>query len=76
MKHIHIAKRRPRPASRRQEPLPLDTRDPDIVKAHQLARSSGSQGPADGGRVEATQDPAGPRRTGVYQALRLVIRTD
>jgi len=43
VKQIHIGKRRPRPAGRRQEPLPLDLRDPDIVKAHQLARSAGSQ---------------------------------
>jgi hypothetical protein len=44
VKRIHIGKRRPRPAGRRQEPLPLDLRDPDIVKAHQLARNASLSG--------------------------------
>ena len=39
MRQIRISKRR-HPASRSAEPLPLDPRDPDIVRAKQLARSS------------------------------------
>jgi hypothetical protein len=43
MRQIRISKRRTRPVGWRQEPLRLDARDPDIVKAHQLARGSGLQ---------------------------------
>jgi len=38
MRQIRISKRRPGSASSRQEPLPADARDPDIVHAHQIAR--------------------------------------
>ena len=38
MRQIRIGKRRPGPASWRQEPLPAGARDPDIVHAHQIAR--------------------------------------
>jgi hypothetical protein len=39
MRHGRISKRH-RPASRSPEPLPLDPRDPDIVRVKQLARRS------------------------------------
>ncbi len=42
MRQIRISKRRARRAEWRQEPLQADPRDPDIVKAHQLARRSAS----------------------------------
>jgi hypothetical protein len=48
-----IAKHRSRPAAWKQAPLPLDGRDPDIVKAHQLARNPGSRGLADGSPAAA-----------------------
>jgi hypothetical protein len=35
---IQRARRRHAPADGRQEPLPVDPRDPDIVHAHQLVR--------------------------------------
>ena len=38
MRQTRAAKRRPRPASRPQTPLPPDPRDPDIVRAHQITR--------------------------------------
>jgi hypothetical protein len=73
VKQIHLGKRRPRRADRRQEPLPLDPRHPDTVKAHQLARRSGSHDtgrrhsgrtPLDLGRspVEGTTSRPAPRR--------------
>jgi hypothetical protein len=52
MKQTHISKRRSRPANTRQEPLRPDPRDPDIVRAHQLARGSGSH---DTGRRDSRQ---------------------
>jgi hypothetical protein len=39
MKQLRITKRH-RPDDWRQEPLPLDPRDPDIVRAKELARRS------------------------------------
>ena len=39
MKQLRITKRH-RPGGWRQEPLPLDPRDPDIVRAKELARRS------------------------------------
>jgi hypothetical protein len=39
MKQLRITKRH-RPADWRLEPLPLDPRDPDIVRAKELARRS------------------------------------
>ena len=39
MKQLRITKRR-RPDDWRLEPLPLDPRDPDIVRAKELARRS------------------------------------
>ncbi len=39
MKQLRITKRH-RQADWRQEPLPLDPRDPDIVRAKELARRS------------------------------------
>ena len=38
IRQIRIGKRRPGSASWRQEPLPTDARDPDIVHAPQFAR--------------------------------------
>jgi hypothetical protein len=76
VRQTRIRKRRPRPVSRRQEPLRLDARDPDIIKAHQLARKSRLAGTANGSPGRDHQDPAGPRQTGEHQALRLVTRAD
>jgi hypothetical protein len=45
MNKIRISKRH-RPASRRLEPLPADTRDHDIVRAKQLANRSRPSGGA------------------------------
>ena len=41
MRQIRISKRH-HPADEPAEPLPLDPRDPDIVRAKQLARSQSS----------------------------------
>jgi len=40
MKQIQKAKRPRRSASGRQDPLAVDPRDPDIVRAHRIARRS------------------------------------
>jgi hypothetical protein len=37
MRQIRITKRRHRPDSWRQRPVPHDPRDPDIVRAHEAA---------------------------------------
>lgn len=42
MRQVRISKRR-RPPGWPAEPLPLDPRDPDIVRAKQLARSQSRQ---------------------------------
>jgi hypothetical protein len=52
---IHISKRHTHSVGWRQAPLRVDPRDPDIVKVHQLDRSSGSQ---DAGRRDSGQLPA------------------
>jgi hypothetical protein len=51
MRQTRVAKRRPRPASWPQTPLPPDPRDPDIVRAHQITRRAPS--PAHGPREAA-----------------------
>jgi hypothetical protein len=45
VRQTRIQKHRSRPVGWKQTPLRLDGRDPDIVKAHQLARNPGWQGP-------------------------------
>lgn len=62
MRQTRIAKHRSRPAAWKQAPLPLDGRDLDIVKAHQLARNPGSRGLADGSPAATWHDPAGRAR--------------
>jgi hypothetical protein len=58
MKQIQRAKRHPRSAGGRHEPLALDPRDPDIVHAHRIARRSGRSG---AGRVRSgSHHPAAP----------------
>jgi len=42
MRQIRMTKRR-RPDDWQLEPLPLDPRDPDIVRAKQLARRAGNR---------------------------------
>jgi hypothetical protein len=42
MKQIRISKQH-RPARTSLEPLPLELRDPDVVRAKQLARRAGSR---------------------------------
>jgi hypothetical protein len=44
MKQIQKAKRPRGSASVRQEPLAVDPRDPDIVRAHRIARRSSRPG--------------------------------
>ena len=53
MRQIRVAKRRPRPASWPQTPLPPDPRDPDIVRAHQITRRAGQP------RARTRPDPGG-----------------
>jgi hypothetical protein len=57
MKQIHRAKRHRGPASGRQEPLPADPRDPDIVHAHRITRRRSHPG-AD--RQRSGSHPAAP----------------
>lgn len=45
MRQTRIQKHRSRPVGWKQTSPRLDGRDPDIVKAHQLARNPGWQGP-------------------------------
>jgi hypothetical protein len=45
MRQVRVTKR-PRPRSWQQEPLPLDPRDPDIVRAKELARRENAPRPA------------------------------
>jgi hypothetical protein len=47
MKQLRITKRH-RPHDWRLEPLPLDPRDPDIVRAKELARRAGTMAPRPG----------------------------
>ena len=57
MKQIQRAKRHRRSLDGREEPLALDSRDPDIVHAHRLARRSRT----DGRRVRSgSHNPAAP----------------
>jgi len=56
MRQIRITKRRHRPESWRQAPLPHDPCDPDIVRAHEAARHPAR---SRAGRAR----PAGPVRT-------------
>jgi hypothetical protein len=44
MKQIQKARRPPGSASGRQEPLAVDPRDPDIVRAHRIARRGARPG--------------------------------
>jgi hypothetical protein len=55
MTQIRITKRR-RPDDWRLEPLPLDPRDPDIVRAKEIARraGAGTQPSGRGGRPSRT----------------------
>jgi hypothetical protein len=57
MKQIHRAKRHRGPASGRQEPLPADPRDPDIVHAHRITRRSR---PGADRQRSGSHDPAAP----------------
>jgi len=56
MKQIQKAKRPRRSAGGRQEPLALDPRDPDIVRAHRIAQRS-------------SRDRAGRTRSGSYNPV-------
>ena len=58
MKQIQKARRPRGSASGRQEPLPADPRDPDIVRAHRIARRNSRQR---AGRVRSGRhNPASP----------------
>jgi hypothetical protein len=57
MKQIQRAKRHRGPASGRQEPLPADPRDPDIVHAHRITRRSR---PGADRQRSGSHDPAAP----------------
>jgi len=58
MKQIQRARRHRGSAGGRQEPLAADPRDPDIVRAHRMARRSSRPG-ADLAR-SGSHDPAAP----------------
>jgi len=55
MRQIRISKRHTCSAGGQQEPLRLDPRDPDIVRAHRLTRSPRSRHT---GRQRSRQMPA------------------
>ena len=57
MKQIQKAKRHRGSASERQEPLPADPRDPDIVHAHRITRRSR---PGADRQRSGSHDPAAP----------------
>lgn len=48
MRQIRTLKHRPGSRSAQQPPLPADARDPDIVRAHQAARSAAARTRRDG----------------------------
>ena len=57
MKQIQTSRRHRRSAGGEQEPLALDPRDQDVVRAHRIARRSGP----DAGRVRSgSRNPAAP----------------
>jgi len=58
MKQIQRARRRRGSAGRRQEPLAIDPRDPDITHAHRIARRSSRHG--DGRIRSGSHHPAAP----------------
>lgn len=60
MKQMQKAKRHRGPAGGRQEPLPVDPRDPDIVHAHRIALGSGRPGTGRAGSGRST--PSAPVR--------------
>jgi hypothetical protein len=57
VRQTRIGKRRTRTESWRQAPLPPDARDPDIVRAHRLARLAASRG-AGRGHIEPSEGTA------------------
>ena len=57
MKQTQKTRRHRGSAGGRQEPLPVDPRDPDIVHAHQIARRSGPGVPGHG---PGSHNPAAP----------------
>lgn len=59
MRQVRVSKRQ-RPGDSRLDPLPLDPRDPDIVRAKELSRRAGTAQRA--GAVPAEQRPAHGRR--------------
>jgi hypothetical protein len=60
MKQTQKTKRRRGPAGGRQEPLPVDPRDPDIVHAHRIALRGSRPGTGRAGSGGGT--PAAPIR--------------
>ena len=59
MRQIRVSKRN-RPGAWRldqQEPLPLDPRDPDIVRAKELARRTGARGRSAQGGSRRSKHP-------------------
>ena len=60
MKQTQKTKRRCGSAGGRQEPLPVDPRDPDIVHAHRIAVRSGPPGTGRAG--SGTSTPSAPVR--------------
>ena len=64
MQQIQKAKRHRGSASGRQEPLAIDPRDPDIVRAHRIARRNRRPVPAGCGPAATTpprRSPGGSR---------------
>jgi hypothetical protein len=60
MKQTQKTKRRRESAGGRQEPLPVDPRDPDIVHAHRIALRSSRAGAGHAGSGKGT--PSAPIR--------------
>lgn len=59
MKQLRITKRHHHPDGWQPEPLPLDPRDPDIVRAKELARRSRTAAPRPGRAQQAGNRPSG-----------------
>jgi hypothetical protein len=60
MKQVHKTKRHRGSAGKRQEPLTVDPRDPDIVHAHRIALRSSRPGTGRAG--SGTSTPSAPIR--------------
>jgi hypothetical protein len=60
MRQVQVSKRH-RPGAWRLDPLPLDPRDPDIVRAKELDRRRSTVRPRVSGQRDAGQQASGQR---------------